>query len=128
MLHSWGLQERTLVNVVKSISPGLILALSVQMFSTASAPAVPSSACTLETTSPPTPSLRWIFAHAKTLLRVYCVHQAEALAQTFEKPGLAASLAWTSGLKVQLPGHRLSGQKLIYHTWTADRSHVVQSL
>lgn len=123
-----GLKERTLVNVVKSVSPGLILALSVQMFSTASAPAVPSSACTLETTSPPTPSLRWIFAHAKTLLRVYRVRRAEALAQTFEKPGLVASLAWTSGLKVRLPGHRLQQRSKAYHTWTVDRSHVVQSL
>ena len=91
-----GLQKKTPANVVKSVSPGLILALSVQMFSSASAPAVPSSACTLETTSYPYP----IFAHVKTLLRSIRVRRAEALAQTFEKPGMVASLVWTSGLKV----------------------------
>lgn len=93
-----GLQKKTPANVVKSVSPGLLLALSVQMFSSPSAPAVPSSACTLETTSYPIPKVDLCPFKDSTV--VYRVCRAEALAQTFEKPGLVASLAWTSGLKV----------------------------
>lgn len=114
-----GLQERTPANMVKSVSPGLILALSVQMFSTASAPAVPSSAWTLETTSPPTPSLRWIFQNCPckdSSAGLSCSSGWGPGTNIWETwPGCFTCLdLWSQSAAPRPPGCS-SGQKLITH-------------